>query len=341
MAFQIKIEPSGHAFAAQDGETVLGAALSQGLMLPYGCRNGHCGCCRGKVIAGEVEHGEAQRETLPDADREAGYALFCCARAKSDLVIECHEVRSAQDVPIKTLPARVQKMTRASPDVMILELKLPSAERLQFLPGQYIDILLKDGRRRSFSLANPPHADNFLELHVRRMAGGGFTDHVFSAMKERDMLRLNGPLGTFYLREDSAKPIVFVAGGTGFAPIKAIIEHALAEGLQRKMTLYWGGRTPADLYALPLAASWAAAHANFEFVPVLSEAPDDQSWRGRRGLVHHAVMQDFADLSAHQVYVCGSPAMVNSARADFVGQCRLPANEWFADSFDAAVDTGR
>ena len=339
MAFQITIEPSSRVFAAEEGEAILAAALRQGLLLPYGCRNGHCGACRGKVIEGSVEHGEAQLETLSAADRAAGEALFCCARARSDLRIAGRELTSARELTLKTLPARVQTMRLAAPDVMIVELKLPSAERLQFFAGQYIDIVLKDGRRRSFSLANAPHDDALLELHIRRTGGGGFTEHVFTTMKARDMLRINGPLGGFYLREDSARPIVLVAGGTGFAPIKAIVEHALAEGSTRPMTLYWGGKARADLYQLELAERWAAGHAHFRFVPVLS-GPPAETWNGRRGLVHRAVMEDFPDLSAHQAYVCGSPAMVAAARADFVGQCRLPGNELFADSFDPAVDGG-
>jgi CDP-4-dehydro-6-deoxyglucose reductase len=341
MGFEVRIKAQAdatHAFPAAPDETILDAALRQGLALPYGCRDGACGACRGRVLEGVVDHGRASIAALSAADRAAGDALFCCARARSDLLIECREVRSASELPVKTLPARVQKMTRASPDVMIVELKLPPTERLQFLAGQYVDILLKDGKRRAFSLANAPHDDKLLQLHIRRMGSGGFTDHVFSAMKERDMLRIAGPFGSFTLREDSAKPIVLVAGGTGFAPIKAIVEHALAERTQRKMTLYWGGGTRADLYLLALAEGWAEAHANVDFVPVLSASPPDASWRGRTGLVHAAVLDDFADLSAHQVYVCGPPAMVAAASADFVGRRGLPASELFTDAFTPAND---
>ncbi len=343
MTFRITVQAkaqssAAHAFVANADETILEAALRQGLILPYGCRDGACGACRGKVLAGRIEHGRAEPATLSLADRAAGEALFCCAHAQSDLLIECREVRSASELPIKTLPARVQKLTLAAPDVMIVELKLPLAERLQFLAGQYIDILLKDGRRRAFSLANAPHDDALLQLHVRRMGAGGFTDHVFSAMKERDMLRLSGPFGSFHLREESAKPIVLVAGGTGFAPIKSIIEHALAERSPRPMTLYWGGRARADLYLLALAERWAQTHPQLKFVPVLSASPPEEAWPGRRGLVHAAVIEDFADLCAHQVYVCGSPAMVAAASAAFVGERKLPADELFTDSFTPASD---
>jgi len=338
MGFKINVQPSQHMIEAEVGESILDAALRQGLMLPYGCRDGACGSCRGKVLSGQYDLGKASIDTLSEADRSAGWALFCCTVAQGDLTIESRELRSAQDVPVKTLPARVQKLTRAAHDVMIVELKLPAAERLQFFAGQYIDILLKEGRRRAFSLANAPHDDACLQLHIRHAPGGQFTDHVFNSMKERDILRLNGPHGNFFLREDSAKPMLLVAGGTGFAPIKAIVEHAIAENSTRSMDIYWGGRERTDLYLLPVAERWALEKPAIRFVPVLSDTPQCEKWSGRIGFVHAAAMQDFPDLSGHQVYVCGSPAMVAAARRDFVGQCKLPENEFFADSFEYAND---
>ena len=336
MGFQISVQPSGHVFTAEADESILDAALRQGFTLPYGCRDGACGSCRGKVLSGAVDHGRAQKDSLSEAERQAGGALFCCARARSDLVIESRELRSGQELPAKTLPARVHKLTRAAPDVMIVELKLPPNQRLQYFAGQYIEILLKEGRRRAFSLANAPHDDSCLQLHIRQVPGGFFTSQVFSSLQERDLLRFNGPHGGFYLREDSNKPMLLVAGGTGFAPIKAIVEHALAEGSNRPMTIYWGGRGRDDLYLLPLAEQWAREHAHVAFVPVLSDPPEGDGWQGRRGFVHAEAMADFPDLSGHQVYVCGSPAMVLAARRDFVGQCQLPEGEFFADSFDYA-----
>jgi CDP-4-dehydro-6-deoxyglucose reductase len=215
---------------------------------------------------------------------------------------------------------------------VILQLKLPANERLQFLAGQYIEFILKDGARRSFSMANPPHDDEFLELHVRYVAGGTFTEHVFTKMKERDILRFEGPLGSFFLHE-SGKPIVFVASGTGFAPIKAIIESAFKHDVARPMTLYWGGRRPKDLYMNDLAVSWP-----FRYVPVISDALPEDGWTGRTGFVHRAVMNDFPDLSGCQVYACGVPIMVDSAHKDFVEKCRLPEDEFYADSFTTQAD---
>ncbi|MDQ5960381.1 MAG: CDP-4-dehydro-6-deoxyglucose reductase [Pseudomonadota bacterium] len=338
MSFTVTIQPSGHTLAAEADESVLEAALRQGLTLPYGCRDGACGACRGKVLAGEVDHGKAQIHALSEADRTEGFALFCCAQPRSDLTIESREVRKAGDIPVKTLPARVQQLVRAAPDVMIIKLKLPASERLQFLAGQYIDILLKDGKRRSFSLANAPHDDEFLELHIRHVPGGLFTEQVFAQMKEKDILRFNGPHGTFFLREDSKKPMVMVAGGTGFAPIKSVVEHAIAENCDRPITVYWGGRSLVDLYQMEVAEGWAKAHAGIRFVPVLAEPTASDCWSGRSGFVHRAVMADFPDLSGHQVYACGSPAMIAAAKRDFRDGCKLPENEFFADSFDFAND---
>jgi len=339
MSHQITIKPSGHTFIALPGETVLQAALREGFPLPYGCRNGACGTCKGKIIQGTVEFGSYTESALTEAEKQAGMALFCSAVPLSELVIECREIGAIKDVKVKTLPCRVQKLERIAPDVMIIYLKLPANERLQFLAGQYIDILMKDGKRRSFSLANAPHDDDLLQLHVRNYRGGTFAEHVFTRMKERDILRFEGPFGTFFLREDSKKPVIFVASGTGFAPVKSILEHVFRgengrnpSTSGRQITLYWGNRTKADLYMSDLAERWQREHKNFTFIPVLSEAlPDD--WNGRTGLVHQAVLQDFIDLSGFQVYACGTPAMVEAAHGDLTSLRGLPEDEFFSDAF--------
>jgi CDP-4-dehydro-6-deoxyglucose reductase, E3 len=335
MSHQITIKPSNHVFTANDGETILEAALREGFVIAYGCRNGACGTCKGKVVAGDVDHGAFQAQALSDIERKQGLALFCQARPLSDLAIECREIGAARDIQIKTLPCRVQDMALAAPDVMILHLKLPANERLQFLAGQYIDILLKDGTRRSLSMANAPHDDALLELHLRNY-GGPFSDYVFKAMKKKDILRFEGPLGTFFLREDNAKPIILLASGTGFAPIKAIMEHAIHVADQRPLALYWGARMRKDLYMHELAEKWQREHG-VRYVPVLSEALPEDGWQGRSGLVHHAVMADFPDLSGHQVYACGAPAMVAAAHRDFTAQCGLSEDDFLSDAFTPAV----
>jgi CDP-4-dehydro-6-deoxyglucose reductase len=225
----------------------------------------------------------------------------------------------------------VHSLERKADDVMVMKLKLPANERLQFLAGQYIEFMLKEGKRRAFSLANAPHDDEFLELHLRHVADGHFTSHVFNTMKEKDILRLQGPMGSFFLREESDKPIILLAGGTGFAPVKAIVEHAIHSDITRPMTIYWGSRDRAGLYLNELPEAWDAAHPHIHYVPVLS----DQAWSGRTGFVHRAVLEDHPDLSAFQVYACGAPAMIDAARADFAA-AGLPEEEFFADSFTFA-----
>jgi CDP-4-dehydro-6-deoxyglucose reductase len=338
MAHQVTVQPNGHVLQVPEGDTILAAALNEGFHLPYGCRNGACGSCKGKVLEGQIDYGKYQKTALSDDERAAGYALFCQAKPLTDLVIESRDVGAVKDIVVKKLPCRVHRLERVADDVMILYLKLPANERLQFLAGQYIEFILKDGSRRSFSMANAPHDDEFLQLHVRHVPGGAFTDHVFKTMKERDILRFEGPLGSFFLHE-SEKPIVFVASGTGFAPIKAIIESAFKKGIERPMTLYWGARRPKDLYLDELPRTWAAEHPRqLRYVPVISEALPEDQWTGRTGFVHRAVMEDLPDLSGHQVYACGVPLMVDAARRDFTVVCRLPEDEFYADSFTTQAD---
>ncbi len=333
MSYQVTIQPSGHKFVVNEDETILAAALREGFSMPYGCRNGACGSCKGKVIEGKVDHGKYQENTLKLQEIAEGKALFCVARPLSDLVIEAREIRAAGEVPVKTLPCRVQKLERLADDVMLMQLKLPANERLQFLAGQYIDFLLKDGRRRSYSIANPPHADEFIELHLRHVPGGRFSGHVFTTMKGKDILRFEGPHGSFLVSEESDKPMIFVAGGTGFAPIKGMLQHLFAEECDRQMVLYWGARARKDLYMAELPVQWQQQYPNFSFIPVLSEpAPGDQ-WQGRTGLVHQAVLDDFSDLSGFEVYASGSPAMVDAARDSFIKTRKLPEDAFFADAF--------
>ena len=335
---KVTVQPSGQAFEVEAGESVLAAALRQGVMLPYGCKNGACGSCKGRILEGAVDYGHYHARVLTENERAHGKALFCQAKPLAKLVIECRTIGAAKDVAVRLLPCRVQKLQKVADDVMIVQLKLPANERLQFLAGQYLDFLLKGGERRSFSMANAPHADELIELHVRQVAGGSFTDHVFNKMKERDILRMEGPLGSFFLREDSAKPIVFVASGTGFAPIKSMIESAFHRNVTRPMVLYWGCRRPKDLYLNALPEQWARERPHFRYLPVISEARPEDHWAGRSGFVHRAVMEDVPDLSQHQVYACGVPVMVDSARRDFTTLCGLPEDEFYADSFTTQAD---
>jgi CDP-4-dehydro-6-deoxyglucose reductase, E3 len=335
MPCQVTIKPSNHTYSVSGYETILDGALREGFNIAYACRNGACGSCKGKLLEGAVDYGEYNQGALSDADRQNGYALFCQAKPLTDVVVECREINALKDIPVRILPCRVQKLERAGPDVMMIQLRLPGSERLMFLAGQYIDILTKSGLRRSLSLANAPHDDAVLQLHLRNY-GGPFSQFVFNTLKEKDILRFEGPLGTFFLREDSEKPMILLASGTGFAPIKAIIEHAIHKNIKRPMTLYWGCRVRSDLYLNGLAESWARDHG-IQYVPVLSDATPADNWTGRSGFVHRAVMEDFPDMSGYQVYACGAPIVIESAKRDFSAQCRLPEDEFFCDSFTPAA----
>jgi CDP-4-dehydro-6-deoxyglucose reductase len=334
MAFTVLIKPSDHNFTMDADETVLEAGLRHGFVLPYSCREGACGTCKSTLLQGTVDYEKSEDSILSDEEKAAGIALLCCARPKSDLIIECREVSAAKDIPIKTLPCRVHKLVRLD-DVMVLYLKLPANEHLQFLAGQYIDILIKGGKARSFSLANAPHDDELLQLHIRNIPDGEFTKHVFNNMKERDILRFKGPLGSFFLREESDKPIKVVASGTGFAPIKSIIEHALHVGIKRTMHLYWGTLKLSDLYMIDKAKEWETH--GIKFTPVLSDALPSDKWQGRTGFVHEAVLADYPDLSGYQVYACGAPVVVTAAHRDFTTLRGLPNEEFFSDAFTPAV----
>jgi CDP-4-dehydro-6-deoxyglucose reductase len=334
--FQITLQPSGHSFKAAADESILEAALRQGIGLPYGCRNGACGSCKGTVLSGQLDFGIYQERTLHEEEKAAGKALFCVGKACSDLTIEVREIGGIGDIQVRTLPCRVEKVDKPAPDVAILSLKLPAQERLQFLAGQYLDILLKDGKRRSYSMANAPHDDAYVQLHVRLVPGGQFSTHVFNEMRDRAILRFEGPHGSFFLREDSDKPILLMAGGTGFAPIKSIIEHAFYAHTDREMVLYWGCRSLQDLYLPALPAQWAREHPNFTFIPVLSDPKPEDNWQGRTGLVHQAIVDDFASLAGYQVYACGAPIMIEAGQSAFAAR-GLPDEEFFADSFTYAT----
>jgi CDP-4-dehydro-6-deoxyglucose reductase, E3 len=337
MSFKINVHPSGATFECNSDETLLEGALRQGLTMPHGCKDGVCGACKGKVQRGEFEHSE-KAISLTVQERADGIALYCCAKPKTDMDIECRQLSRLGDFPVKTLPARVEKMQKRASDVIDILLRLPATENFRFRPGQFIDFLLKDGKRRSYSLANAPRDDNMLELHIRKVEGGLFTTQVFETMKEKDILRFEGPHGGFFLREETNKPVVLLASGTGFAPIKAIVEESLSKQSTRPMTIYWGCRKPEDLYLTELAQRWSNAFSHIHYVPVVSDAGPAEGWNGRTGFVHQAVMSDFPNLSAYEVYACGAPVMVDSARNDFIGKCQLPEDAFFADAFTFSVN---
>jgi NAD(P)H-flavin reductase/ferredoxin len=333
--------PEGDAWEVRPGETILDAGLREGQALPHECRNGGCGACVCTVLAGRIDPGPFQPAALTEAMRAQGQALMCCARPLDDLeiAIALEPGRAPARPAAREHLVRVARLEHLSPDLVRLRLALVRETRLPFRAGQYLNVLLDDGQRRAFSFANAPQHDDHIELHVRRIPGGRFTGHVFTRMQVGDTLRLEGPLGDFTLRE-SDRPILFVAGATGFAPVKSMVEDAFARGLARPMWLYWGARRPADLYAGELAAQWQRTHANFHFVPVLSNAAPDDAWQGRTGLVHEAMLADFPDLTGAEVYVCGSVKMVEAAVPAFLAN-GLEDGLCFTDAFLPSASTGR
>ena len=341
MSFTISVQPSGRSFTAEPGEAILAAGIRQGIGLPYGCKDGACGSCKCRMLEGSVVHGEHQAKALSAEEEAAGMILTCCGVAQSDLVLESRQVTDAGAFPVKKMPTRVSLMERKSHDVILLRLQLPANDAFLYHAGQYIEFILRDGARRSYSMANAPGVGTGVELHIRHMPGGKFTDHVFGAMKEKEILRVEGPFGSFFLREDSDKPIVLLASGTGFAPIKAVIEQMQQKGITRPAVLYWGGRRPADLYLHDWVQAKLAEMPNLKYVPVISDALPEDAWSGRTGFVHRAVLQDFPDLSGHQVYACGAPIVVDSAQTDFVTKSGLPADEFYADSFVTEADKAK
>ncbi|MHB8947987.1 MAG: CDP-6-deoxy-delta-3,4-glucoseen reductase [Rhodoferax sp.] len=345
--FEITVQPSGRAFSTEPDETILAAGIRAGVALPYGCKDGACGTCKCKKIEGSVVHGAHQSKALNDEEEAQGWVLTCCAVAHSDVLLESRQVTRENALPIRKMPARIKTLERLSPDVMRLQLQLPASEAFNYHAGQYVEFILAGGVRRSYSMANAPHTlaaldgkPGGLELHIRHMPGGQFTDHVFGAMKEKDIVRIEGPFGSFYLREDSAKPIVLLASGTGFAPIKALIEQLQHTGSTRPVTLYWGGRRPSDLYLDAWVKAQAAKMPSLRYVPVVSDALPEDNWHGRTGFVHLAVLQDMAELSGYQVYACGAPIVVDSARSAY-RQAGLPEDEFYADAFITEADKAR
>jgi len=341
VSFEILLKPSGNRYVVEEGETVLAAAMKAGHFVPYSCRSGACSACKGRVVEGRVEHGHVLERALRPEERERGYALLCSAKPLSDLTIEVEELTGLDVVKASTYPCRVTDIARPAPDVAVLRLRLPPNENFFFRAGQYIDVLLPDGVRRSYSIAVPPDPVSLthIELHIRHHPGGRFTEHVFSELAPREMLRFEGPFGSFFLREATEKPTILLAGGTGFAPVKAIVEYALQRGSTREFHVYWGGRRRRDLYLADLPLKWAEDHPNVHFVPVLSEPGMDCDWTGRTGWVHQAVVDDFPDLSGYEVYACGAPAMVNAAREDFTSTRGLPQTAFHADAFLTQAET--
>ncbi len=337
MSFKIRVPATGHVFSANENETILDAALREGVGLPYGCRNGACGKCSGEVLSGETQYDTDALRAAAKKEHEAGKTLFCQACATTDLEIKVREIIKSTDIEIKTLPCRVEKMQLLTHDVMILKLKLPETERLQFMAGQYIEFLLKDGKRRAFSIANAPHNDEYIELHIRHVPDGHFGDYVFDGLKEKTLMRIEGPLGSYFLREDSNRPIILMGGGTGFAPLKSMLEHVFHTNSKKAIHLFCGARAKRDLYMDEMVQNWLKQHDNLRYTAVLSDPEAEDNWQGETGFVHQSVIKHYPDLSAHDVYLSGPPPMVK-AGMDLFYESGLPESQIYSDSFEYSDD---
>jgi CDP-4-dehydro-6-deoxyglucose reductase len=331
-AMHLTVHPGNRTVPARDGETLLDAGLRGAIPLPFECRSGGCGVCKATVLNGDVDPGVYQKSALSDDERTRGKVLLCCASALGDVEVEVEDGAALRDQPLAVFAAHVERLERLAPDVMLVALRLPPGQPVTFAAGQYLNVILDDGDRRSYSFTIPGGTTELVELHVRRMPGGKFTTHVFEHMCVGDRVRFEGPLGDFVLREPSSRPLIFVAGATGFAPVKSLLEEAFARGADRPMHLYWGVRARRDLYMAELPERWAREHPNFRFVPVLSDPGPDDRWTGRTGLVHEAILADFPELSGFTVYACGSVKMVEAAKPAFVAQ-GLGDEHCFSDAF--------
>jgi CDP-4-dehydro-6-deoxyglucose reductase len=334
---QVTLVPTGQDFTVDEGETVLAAALRAGLNLPHSCKGGHCASCIARVLEGTVVYPGVRPPGITEEESRAGFALLCQARALSDLRIEAREVRPAPDVEVKSLPCRIERMERVAPDVMAVQLRLPAVEDMHCRAGQYVDVILSEGRRRSFSVASAPSDGRLIEIHVRRASKSGFTAQLFESLKPGALLRIEGPLGQFWLRPDSPRPVLMVGGGTGYAPLRSMLRELVATGDRRAVTLYWGARDLAGLYESEWLGELERSRPGFRFCPVLSGGVPPFV-DARPGLVHEAVLADQPDLAAFEVYASGPPAMIEAIRTTFAA-AGLPREQLHFDSFDYAPDT--
>jgi CDP-4-dehydro-6-deoxyglucose reductase, E3 len=334
---RISVSNSKREFSAAPDQTLLDAALAASLNLPHSCKGGNCGACRARLLRGEIDYPNGAPLGLSDAEVADGLILLCQARARTDLCIETFEIRAADTATIKRLPCRIERAVPLSHDVMGLFLQLPVAEDFNFEPGQYVDIMLPGGRRRSFSIASPPHDSRPLELHVRRVAGGEFTDRLFHEDVQRSLLTIEGPLGQFMYRPSAAEaaPMLLIGGGTGIAPLIGILRHVIENNLDRDMRVYWGVRSERDLYADATLESLARRAARMRYVAVLSEP--SSAWQGLTGWVHEAALKDIKNLEAYEVYAAGPPAMIAALRREFDIR-GVAASRLYFDSFDYAPD---
>lgn len=333
----VTLLPERRTFSVRATESILDAALRVGINLPHSCKGGSCGSCRAKVLTGSVTYPFGRPVGITSAEEAQGYSLLCEARAASDVSVDIREIRPADDIEIRDLPCRIVRKELLAPDVLALFLQLPAVERFSFLPGQYLDIMLPGERRRSFSIASPPHDSRPLELHVRRAPGGEFSKRVFENLEEKALLRIEGPLGQFFYRHRPELPALLVGGGTGYAPLKSMLRHVIEKGLERPLHLFWGARRAPDLYEDARVRAWVAARPSLRYTPVLSETTAQEGWTGRTGVVTEVLTSEYPDWSGVEVYASGPPAMIDTIQREAAAR-GLPPDRLHFDSFEYAPD---
>ncbi|VAW65777.1 2-polyprenylphenol hydroxylase and related flavodoxin oxidoreductases / CDP-6-deoxy-delta-3,4-glucoseen reductase-like [hydrothermal vent metagenome] len=339
MLYKVTVQPSGHQFDVEKGESILDAAMRQDIDLPYGCRGGVCGSCTGYLIEGEVYYDD-EPIALDDEMKANKQALFCIAKTTQDLQISIDEIEGLENLEVRQMGCHVSSKNHLCHDVISLQITLDNNERLQYHAGQYIEFMLEDGKRRAFSIANAPHKDDLIELHIRHVDGGLFTDFLFQSMPEHSALQVQGPLGSFYLREGRDRPLILMGGGTGFGPLKAMIEHIEHVGFNQPVHLFMGVRALRDLYMSDMVNQWINKNSQLSFVPVLSNPGDEDNWQGETGFVHQVVARQFGDLSAFDIYISGPPPMVNAA-ADLFTQQGASKDHMFSDAFEYSADASQ
>lgn len=320
------LKPSGKQFTVDTERTILDAASQAKIHLPHSCRDGSCGACKSRLLKGQVSQA-GNHDAITDEELAAGYILNCVAKPTSDIEIESTYYPELDGIESCIFPCKVVDIEFPAQDIAIMHLRLPPNSDFRYISGQYIDLMWK-GVRRSYSIANAQHRELGLELHIRRVSGGVFSQLVFEELKPGVLLRLDGPHGTFFVR-NSDTPIIFLAGGTGFAPVKAMVEKLLEQKSHRSIHIYWGVSSIDALYST-LPDMWQKNQDNITFTPVLSDS--DVKWQGRQGLVHQAVMDDFSDLTQFEIYACGSSNMIDAAKRDFLKQGLFEKN-FIADAF--------
>jgi CDP-4-dehydro-6-deoxyglucose reductase/3-phenylpropionate/trans-cinnamate dioxygenase ferredoxin reductase subunit len=327
----VKVAGTEVVFECAPGETILEAAERAGYSIPYSCRKGVCSTCEGKLVAGEaMVRGRGLNQGPEDG------VQFCQARPRSNVEILPKRFERREPVVRKLVTATVFRVTQPAPDVTVLQLRFPPGIRAKFHAGQYLRILMPDGDSRNYSMANPPRESDGAQLHIRHVPGGQFSENLLKGVEKGGKLTVELPYGEFLLNEASTKPIVMLATGTGFAPIKSIVEDQIKRGNSRSMHFYWGAQRQHDLYMGELPEKWAQTLPWFSYTPVLSNP--DGSWAGRTGLVHEAVLADFADLSGHEVYACGNPMMTSAALSDFSNKRGMGEDDFHCDAFVPSGD---